>query len=201
MDCGVLLVINISTQNGTMDYSLNISSNEASLIQACMAGESWAQKRIYEEHHNAMLNVCMRYSSSQEDALDILHDGFLKVFQNIHQYQSGTLIGAWIKRIMINTAIDFYRKEKRRFTSDLEDAKTVSVSSVNPIHNLAIEEVMKAIHQLSPMYRSVFNLFVIEGLSHKEISETLHITESTSRSNLVKARLKLKEILGQDEEE
>ena len=113
----------------------------------------------------------MRYSSSHEDALDILHDGFLKVFQHIPKYEIGTMLSAWIRRIMVNTAIDFYRRESRRSTTDLDEARTVWVDGQNVIGELN------------------------EGYSHKEIADTLHISEGTSRSNLVKARQKLKEML------
>jgi RNA polymerase sigma factor (sigma-70 family) len=178
-----------------MNLSISIPYSELEIIQACVRKESWAQKKIYEDFHNGMLAICMRYASNSDDALDILHEGFLKVFLNIHRYEIGTMLGAWIRRIMVNTAIDYYRKETKRMTSSLEEAKTVTLNSNSPIQTLAVEEVMKAVQKLSPIYRSVFNLYVIEGFSHKEISKTLNITESTSRSNLVKARNKLKSFL------
>ena len=119
-----------------MNIAVNLHSSELDIIQACIRKEEWAQQWVYEEFHHSMLGVCMRYASSENEAMDLLHEGFLKV-----------------------------------------------------------EEIMTAIQKLSPIYRSVFNLYVIEGFSHKEISEKLGITESTSRSNLVKARIKLKELL------
>ena len=105
------------------------------------------------------------------------------------------MLSAWIRRIMVNTAIDFYRRESRRSTTDLDEARTVWVDGQNVIGELNAEDVMKAIQMLSPIYRSIFNLYVMEGYSHKEIADTLHISEGTSRSNLVKARQKLKEML------
>ncbi|HMS28582.1 MAG TPA: RNA polymerase sigma factor [Saprospiraceae bacterium] len=185
----------VEKQKYFMDISISLRSNEQEVIQACIRNENWAQKLVYEEYYEQMLCLCMRYSSSHEDALDILHDGFLKVFQHIPKYEVGTMLSAWIRRIMVNTAIDFYRRESRRSTADLDEARTVWVDGQNVIGELNAEDVMKAIQMLSPIYRSIFNLYVMEGFSHKEIADTLHISEGTSRSNLVKARQKLKEML------
>ncbi len=178
-----------------MDYAIPYNPTEEELIWACIEHKPWAQQKVYEDHYQVMLGVCLRFSSSREDACDILHEGFLKVFLNLKSYKPGTSLGAWIRRIMINTAIDFYRKESRKHTQDLELAHSVSYHSSHPITSLTVEEVLKAVQQLSPIYRSVFNLYVVDGFSHKEIAEMLGITESTSRSNLVKARIKLKELL------
>ncbi len=178
-----------------MNIAIPINPSEQELILACIERQTWAQQRIYEENYRLMMTVCMRYSNSSDDAFDILHEGFLKVFTNIRSYEPGTLLQAWIRRIMVNTAIDFYRKESRRTTTDLDEARTLAYSHTHPVDSMAAEEVMKAVQKLPPMYRSVFNMFVIEGYSHREIAETLNITESTSRSNLVKARTKLKELL------
>ncbi len=142
-----------------------------------------------------MVPVCQRYANNHEDALDILHEGFIKIFKHIHKYQLGTSLTAWIKRIMVNTAIDFYRKRVRRRTEDLDKAYSVKSNEPNALNFLAAEEIIKCLNKLSPSYRSIFNLYVIEGYSHKEIAGQLKISESTSRSNLVKARNKLKALL------
>ena len=130
-----------------------------------------------------------------DDALDILHEGFIKVFRNIGKYQPGTSLSAWIRRIMVNTAIDYYRKSVRRRTEDIEQAFQVHSGDPDAVSQCTEKEILAAVQELSPAYRAVFNLYVIEGYSHKEIADALHITESTSRSNLVKARTKLKEAL------
>jgi len=178
-----------------MNIAIHLHSSELDIIQACIQREEWAQQKIYEEYHNVMLGICMRYSASEDEAMDILHEGFIKVFQGIQLYEPGTNLGAWIRRIMVNTSIDCYRKEKRRMTEDLKEANMFAQYTGNPLANISVEEIMVAIQKLTPIYRSVFNLYVIEGFSHREISEQLGITESTSRSNLVKARSKLKELL------
>lgn len=178
-----------------MNIAIPINPTEHELIQACVLKQNWAQRRIYEDHYRSMMAICLRYSNNSEDAFDILHEGFLKVFQNIESYEPGSLLHAWIRRIMVNTAIDFYRRESRRTTCDLDEARTISFSKSGPIEAMVVEDVMKAIQQLPPIYRSVFNLFAVEGYSHREIAEKLGIKESTSRSNLVKARTILKQLL------
>ena len=147
-----------------------------------------------------MMGLALRYANCNDDALDILHEGFIKVFKNIHKYSIDTSLHAWIRRIIVNTAIDYYRKEMRRKEDDLESAYYVSSNEPDAISNMSSEEILKALQQLSLSYRSVFNLYVIEGYSHKEIADMMQITESTCRSNLVKARTKLKNILLGDDE-
>lgn len=178
-----------------MHIALPAEYNERDLIRACIRKERWAQKVLYEEFYSSMLGVCLRYSNNEEDALDILHEGFIKVFNHIRKYQTGTSLSAWIRRIMVNTAIDFYRKNIRRRTEDLEQAHNLSSADADAISQCSEKEILNAIQLLTPAYRTVFNLYVIEGYSHKEIGDLLEISESTSRSNLVKARIKLKEIL------
>jgi RNA polymerase sigma-70 factor (ECF subfamily) len=178
-----------------MDVTINLNSGELDYINACIRKESWAQKKLYEDFYPSMLPLCQRYSNNKEDALDILHEGFIKIFKNISKYQAGTSLPSWIRRIMVNTAIDFYRKKTRRRTENLDTAYNVSSNNPDSISMLSAEEIMNALQILSPAYRSVFNLYVLEGYAHKEIAKILNITESTSRSNLVKARSKLRKIL------
>ena len=178
-----------------MNIALPLEYDEKSLITACARQERWAQKVLYEDHYSKMMGVCLRYSNDQEEALDILHEGFIKVFKNIRKYQPGTSLSAWIRRIMVNTAIDYYRKSIRRRTEDIEQAYNISPADADAISQCTEQEILDAVQQLSPAYRAVFNLYVIEGYSHKEIAEMLDITESTSRANLFKARVNLESSL------
>lgn len=178
-----------------MDIALPLPHEESELIRACVRQERWAQQLLYEEYYSRMMGLCMRYANNQDDALDILHEGFIKVFNHIGKYQPGTSLSAWIRRIIVNTAIDFYRRSIRRRTEDLEQAYDLSTTDADAISQCTEQEILAAIQKLSPAYRAVFNLYIIEGYSHKEIANLLTISESTSRSNLVKARLKLKAIL------
>ena len=178
-----------------MEVALNPEYEERDFIQACVARERWAQRKLYEDFYSPLMGVCLRYANHQDDALDILHDGYIKVFRYIGKYQPGTSLIAWMRRIMVNTAIDYYRKKSRRRTEDLDAAQGVQAQDPGVISILSTSDILECIQRLSPAYRSVFNLYVIEGYSHKEIADLLSITESTSRSNLVKARSKLREML------
>ena len=178
-----------------MDFVLPFNYSEKEFIEACVRNERWAQKRLYEEHYSQMMGVCLRYARNEHDALDILQEGFIKVFRNIAKYQPGTTLAAWIRRIMVNTAIDYYRKNIRRRTEDLDTAYELKSTDADAISQCSEKEILEAVQQLTPAYRVVFNLYVIEGYSHKEIAELMDITESTSRSNLVKSRMKLRAII------
>ncbi len=178
-----------------MDITLQLDHQERDLIKACIRKERWAQKMLYESYYGVLMGVCLRYSNDGDDALDILHEGFIKIFKNIGRYQPGTSLSAWMRRIMINTAIDYYRKKVRRRTTAIEEAYELSSNDADAVSQCSEKEILEAIQLLSPAYRAVFNLYAIEGFSHKEISDLLQISESTSRSNLVKARVKLKGIL------
>jgi RNA polymerase sigma factor (sigma-70 family) len=190
------IALNITTIE-QLDITENVQSNseEARLIAGCLAEERWAQKQLYEKHYGKMMGLCLRYSNNPEDAKDILNEGFIKVFRYLQRYKVGTSLEGWIRRIMINTSIDYYRKAIRHRTEDLEQAEQSPAIHEDPICKYSAKEILSIIQQLPPSYRTVFNLFAIEGYSHKEIAEQLDISESTSRSNLVKARTKLKALL------
>lgn len=176
-----------------MDFALQLERTEHNLITALTRQERWAQQQLYEQYYGKMMGICMRYAGSRDEALDLLHEGFIKVFQNIGRYKPGTSLPAWIRTIMVNTCIDYYRKTIRRRTEDITEAHFLSSDEPDVLSNLTEQEILAAVQDLSPAYRAVFNLYVVEGYSHKEIGDALQITESTSRSNLVKARIKLKE--------
>jgi RNA polymerase sigma factor (sigma-70 family) len=188
-----------------MDIALKISSvkdlpqtaeeKEALLIGACLREERWAQKQLYETYYGRLLAICLRYSNNSEDARDILNEGFVKVFRFLDRYKIGTSLDGWMRRIMINSSIDFYRKEMRHRSDDIETAQYKIAEDTDIASNYTAQEILKAIQLLPPAYRAVFNLYAIEGYSHKEVADALGITESTSRSNLVKARVKLKDML------
>ena len=176
-----------------MDFALKLERAETDLVAALTRQERWAQQQLYEQYYGKMMGVCLRYAGSRDEALDLLHEGFIKVFQNISRYRPGTSLPARIRTIVVNTCIDYYRKTIRRRTEDITDANQVSNDDPDALSHLTEQEILSAVQELSPAYRAVFNLYVVEGYSHKEIADALHITESTSRSNLVKARSKLQE--------
>lgn len=169
------------------------SVTEQELINGCVKQERLAQKRLYERYYGKMMGVCMRYASHKEQATEILNIGFFKVFDSIKKFaDKGGNIESWIYRIMVNTAIDYLRSEIRHRHSDEE--KTIYVEDTsNVLSDLAAEQILELVNQLSPAYRTVFNLYVVEGYNHGEIGDMLGISEGTSKSNLAKARAKLQE--------
>lgn len=179
-----------------MELALSINnSNEHDLIRACVRKERWAQQVLYEEFYSTLMAICLRYTKNEDEALDLLHESFIKIFRSINKYQVGTSLGAWMRRITVNTAIDHYRKNTRRRTEDIDLAFDLSSQDADAVSKCSEKEILAAIQRLTPAYQTVFNLYIIEGYSHKEIAKELNITESTSRSNLVKARAKLQEML------
>lgn len=146
--------------------------------------------------------ICDRYTNKQEDALEILNDGFLKVFKEIHKYKPAyaDTIGSfkgWLRKIMVYTAIDHYRKyHKHSIVSKLDNVVyQIPVISEDAIDKISYDEIIRSVQELSPAYRTVFNLFVIEGMSHEEVATELEISVGTSKSNLSKARVQLQKIL------
>lgn len=178
-----------------MEITLQYEGSEKSVIEACLRRERWAQKVLYESYYPVMFSICLRYARNSQQAEDILHEGFLKVFKNLDKYVTGTSLHSWIHRIIVNSAIDQYRKNTRKRTEEIDNAYNLSVDSPTPGSKLMEEEILSCVQSLSPTYRAVFNLYVMEGYSHRDIAEKLNISESTSRSNLVKARAKLREML------
>lgn len=171
-------------------------------VGACALNSRESQKVIYSSFYGYAMAICDRYTSKQDDAVEILNDGFLKIFKEIHHYKPAysdvvSSFKGWLRKIMVYTAIDHFRKyQKHKMVTHLDDV-VYQMSSVNEnaVDKLSYDEIIRAVQELSPGYRTVFNLFVIEGLSHDEIATHLGITTGTSKSNLFKARLQLQKIL------
>lgn len=180
-----------------MDFALTLEHVEYDFIAALVKQERSAQQRLYEQNYGSLMGVCLRYAASRDEALDLLHEGFIKIFQNIHRYKPGTSLPAWMRTVMVNTCIDYYRRSIRRRTEDIDEVYQLGDDDPDALSHLTEQEILAAVQTLSPAYRAVFNMYVIDGLSHKEIGDALHITESTSRSNLVKARIKLQDYFNQ----
>ncbi len=164
------------------------------LIRRCKAGERKAQEMLYKQYASKMLGVCNRYATDRMEAEDMVQNGFIKVFQKLADYRGDGSFEGWIRRIMVHSSIEYYRKNHKMMQLvDLEDA--VNETSVNPLANAKLEanDLLLLIQQLSPGYRMVFNLYAIEGYSHKEIGEIVGITEGASKSQLSRARSILKE--------
>ena len=163
------------------------------LIEGCKMRDRESQRLLYQHHYAYAMSICLRYSKTREEAREILNDGFMKVFAKISQYNPETSFQGWLRRIMINTAIDHYRKELKHYhQSSLDSSVQPFVTTMTAVEDLSHQELMALVQELSPAYRAVFNLYVIDGYNHKEIAELLGITEGTSKSNLLKAREVLK---------
>jgi RNA polymerase sigma-70 factor (ECF subfamily) len=168
------------------------------LLQGCRKNDRESQRLLYQHYYAYAISICIRYSHSIEEAKEIVNDGFLKVFKKIDQYEKEPSFKAWLRRIMINTAIDHYRKElKHYYHQDIEAQPELETNEGNGLNQLSHEELIGLIQQLSPAYRTVFNLYVIDGYTHQEIAELLNISDGTSKSNLMKARAKLRKALEQ----
>ena len=175
----------------------NIPDNELQgLIKGCLAGDRSSQKRVYDIYAPKMLSLCLRYSRNQEEAEEVLQDGFLQMYRCIKQYkQTGTFEG-WLRKIMINCALMRYRGGGNVLhMTALTDDDHFMTSGDDSIDRLGEKELILLIRQLPPVYRMVFNLYVFEGLKHREIAGLLGITEGTSKSNLSDARTILKKAL------
>ena len=180
----------------------NKLASEQDLISACIDNDSRAQKILFETYAPKMLGVCARYCSNMEDAKDALHEGFIKVFRLIGNFKGNSTLETWMTRLMINTSIDHFKKsikylhfeehEKVHQYSDEESSYSIQIEEEEQIKT---EDIYKIIEQLPEGYRLVFNLYVIEGYTHKEIAGELGISAGTSKSQLARARTMLKKLV------
>jgi len=153
------------------------------------------QEQLYHRFSPKMYTVCLRYSGNAEDARDLLQEGFIKIFKNLSKYRGDGSFEGWIRRIFVNTAIEHFRKKV--YLQDVTETqeRTLEDKEWNVLDDLAEKDIMKMIHQLSPGYKAVFNMHVIEGYSHKEIADILGINEGTSKSQLARAKMILKKMM------
>lgn len=161
------------------------------LIEDCKKHERKAQERLYHMYAGKFFSLCLKYSPSYEQAKDNLQDGFIKIFENIGQYKGKGSFEGWMTRVIINTSLKGYQN-KTIFLS-IKDEEIANPDVEIEVENLSVDFLTKIIEELPERYRLVFNLYAVEGFTHKEIAEVLKISEGTSKSNLSRARLKLKE--------
>ena len=163
--------------------------NEKKLIEACKNNDARAQRLLYETFVRKMMSVCLRYAESREMAEDFLQEGFIKVFSSIQSYNYEGSFEGWMRRIFINTALEALRKNDLLKNSVELDAPEVQQEvDYTAIDKISADELMELIAQLPPGFRTVFNMFAIEGYSHREIAQALNINESTSRSQYTRAK-------------
>ena len=165
------------------------------IIKRCKQGDRKAQEAVYNLLAGKMFAVCLRYCPNHEDARDLLHDGFITVFTKIGQFSHGGSFEGWVRRIFVNQAIERYRNDAKLLTVNNIDEKDLHFTADDEdevdewgAYRLTEAEILAMVDELPPQYKVVFNLYVIDGLSHREIAKKLGISESTSRSNLLRAR-------------
>lgn len=153
------------------------------------------QRLLYRQFSPKMYGVCLRYCENEDDANDVLQEGFIKVYRSLAKFRGEGSFEGWIRRIFINTAIEHYRKKVKTYNVTEVQENTIEDTDLNIFSNLAVKDILGIIDKLSPGYKQVFNMHVIEGYSHKEIAEILGITEGTSKSQLARAKGVLKKII------
>lgn len=159
------------------------------LVEGCLLNKRQAQYQLYELMSAKMFAVCMRYCSNKEYAQDILQEGFVKVFTNLDKFRWDGSFEGWVRRIFVNTAIEHFRKETKLFPVTDNETALMYYPVIDDLnHQLELEDLLSLVQKLSTGYRTIFNLYVIEGYSHKEIAEMLKISEGTSKSQLARAR-------------
>ena len=180
-----------------------LSSQEIeNIVSGCVKLQRDSQKKFYTYFYSYSMSICLRYANTDDDAMEIANDGFLKIFKELSSFvaryedMEASLKG-WMKRIMVNTAIDHYRKnQKHQSNVSIDDNMFhLSENGETSIDKMSYEEIFKVVQQLSPVYRTVFNLYVIEGYKHEEIAKKLKISVGTSKSNLAKAKLNIQKMI------
>lgn len=180
-----------------------LSSDELTrYIRGCALNERESQKKIYNSFYGYAMAICDCYAANEEDAVEILNDGFLKIFKEIHRFKPAysnemNSFKGWLRKIMVCTAIDHFRKNvKHKMVGELNVSSVmVYTTEESPLEKISYDEIIRSIQNLSPAYRTVLNLFIIEGFSHEEIAEQLGIAVGTSKSNLAKARKQVQKLI------
>lgn len=169
--------------------------SESDLLEGCRKGERKMQQELYNRFAPRMYGVCLRYASNAEEAEDILQEGFIKIFNKINSYRGDGSFEGWIRRIFVNTAIEHFRKKTYLQPITETEENTVEGKYLSVLDSLAEKDIIQLIQQLSPGYRTVFNMYVVEGYTHKQIAEMLGISEGTSKSQLSRAKLILQDLV------
>lgn len=177
------------TDCNQLEKHIVTNPDEQRLIEGCRKGDRKSQKELYDRFAPKMMAVCLRYMGDSERAADILQDGFITVYSKLDSFSGEGSFEGWIRRIFVNTALMSLRKnDVLKESDDLETAWGLASESTSALQDLSYKELIRMIAELPPGFRTVFNMYVIEGYSHKEIGEALGISEVTSRSQLTRAR-------------
>lgn len=173
----------------------NHTPSESDLIKGCIEGDPDMQRLLYERFSSKMYGVCLRYAENTEDANDVMQEGFIKVYKSLSKFRAEGSFEGWIRRIFVNTSIEHYRKKVKLYNVTEVQENTIEDNELDALDSLATKDILSIVNELSPGYKQVFNMHVVEGYSHKEIAEVLGITEGTSKSQLARAKGVLKKII------
>ncbi len=173
----------------------NQSFSDSDLIEGCIKGERKMQRELYDRYAAKMYGVCLRYAANAEEAEDVLQEGFIKVFRKMTTFRNEGSFEGWIRRIFVNTAIEHYRKKTYLQPITEQEENTVEGKYISVLDKLAEKDIINLVQQLSPGYRTVFNMYVVEGYTHKQIADQLGISEGTSKSQLSRAKQILQEMV------
>tara|TARA_B100000795_G_C22793459_1_gene438129 strand:- start:804 stop:1361 length:558 start_codon:yes stop_codon:yes gene_type:complete len=174
--------------------------NQEVIIQGCIDGDRRSQQSLYEYFYGKMMVVCMRYAKDQDQALDMFQEAFIKVFNNLHKFENNGSFEGWVRRIMVNSSIDHIRKNKKHNQmvelDDVHGSIQVEEDETDELlENVSFQDMLDLMQELSPAYKNVFNLYIVDGYTHKEIASLLDISIGTSKSNLSKAKINLRKLL------
>lgn len=173
----------------------NQNINDSDLIRGCMESDRRMQEELYRRFSPRMYAVCLRYAGNAEEAEDILQEGFIKVFKKLDSFRNEGSFEGWIRRIFVNTAIEHFRRKKYLLPVTEKEENTIEGKYTSVLDELGAKDIMALVQELSPGYRTVFNMYVVEGYTHKEIADQLGISEGTSKSQLSRAKVILQEMV------
>lgn len=173
----------------------NQTITESDLIKGCMEGNRRMQEELYRRFSPRMYAVCLRYAGNAEEAEDILQEGFIKVFKKLDSFRGDGSFEGWIRRIFVNTAIEHFRRKRYLMPVTEKEENTLEGKYTSVLDELGAKDIMALIQELSPGYRTVFNMYVVEGYTHKEIADMLGISEGTSKSQLSRAKVILQDMV------
>lgn len=173
----------------------NQNITELDLISGCLKGDRRIQQELYNRFSPKMYAVCLRYAGNAEEAQDILQEGFIKVFKKLDSFRNEGSFEGWVRRIFVNTAIEQFRRKRYLMPVTEKEENTIEGKYLSVLDNLAVSDIMALVQELSPGYRTVFNMYVVEGYSHKEIGDILGISEGTSKSQLSRAKVILQDLV------
>lgn len=178
-----------------MNSERNQNITESDLISGCIDGDRRMQEELYRRFSPRMYAVCLRYAGSSEEAEDILQEGFIKIFKKLSSFRGEGSFEGWIRRVFVNTAIEHFRRKRYLQPVTEKEENTIEGKYISVLDTLAEKDILDLVRQLSPGYRTVFNMYVVEGYTHKEIGDILGISEGTSKSQLSRAKVILQDMV------